>query len=100
MLQIRKIEAIEERLSLAITHIVDRHRSCGEVLTWRLVHEIEDEAFQALEHAGDLDASYLHMFRSSPVLGFGRTDQAADFKKHELLPLAFSIIEEIFYKVH
>ena len=49
MLYDRKIDEVEVRLTLAITQIVERYRTSGATLTWQLVHEIEDMAFQEIE---------------------------------------------------
>ncbi|HEV7617558.1 MAG TPA: hypothetical protein VGO51_05580 [Burkholderiaceae bacterium] len=95
-----KIHAVKERLALAVNSIVERHRTAGQVLTWRLVHEIENEALKTLERAGDLEVKYIRMMRSSRWGYVPKVNQPADLKAHKALPVAVSIIERAYLTSH
>jgi hypothetical protein len=95
-----KLIAVKERLALAVNEIVDRHRTEGHVLTWRLVHEIEKEAIQRLERAGDLDVKYIRMVRSSRWGYVPRVNQPADLENHKELPVALTIIQHAYHTYH
>ena len=92
--------AVRERMALAVNSIVERHRSEGRVLTWRLIHEIEREALQTLEKAGDLDARYIRMVRSSRWGYVPRVDEPADLDGFEELPIAVSMIGKAYRALH
>ena len=95
-----KLHAAQARLALAVDAIVERHRTAGHVLTWRLVHEIEKEALKSLEQAGDLDAKYIRMLRSSRWGYVPRVNQPADLRCHESLPVALTMIRKAYHTVH
>jgi hypothetical protein len=95
-----KLIAVKERLALAVNEIVERHRTAGQVLTWRLVHEIEKEALKKLERAGDLDVKYIRMVRSSRWGYVPRIDQPADLQSHEELPVALTVIRKAYHTFH
>jgi hypothetical protein len=95
-----KLIAVRARLTLAVNEIVDRHRTAGQVLTWRLVHEIEKEAIRTLEQAGDLDVKYIRMVRSSRWGYVPRVNQPAILEGHEELPLALAMIQNAYHAVH
>jgi len=95
-----KLNAVKERLALAVNSIAERHRTEGRVLTWRLVHEIEKEAIKTLEQAGDLDIKYIRMVRSSRWGYVPKVDQVADLKSHKALPVALTMIQNAYYSYH
>lgn len=97
--EVHKLHAAEARLALEVNAIVERHRTAGRALTWRLVHEIEREALLALEQAGDLDRRYVRMLRSSRWGYVPRVNQPADLQQHEALPVALTLIRKA-YTVH
>jgi hypothetical protein len=99
-LQGHKLFAVRERMTLAVNHIVVRHRSEGRVLTWRLIHEIEREALQALKNAGDLDARYIRMVQSSRWGYVPRVDEPVDLEGSEELPLAVALIRKAYHVLH
>lgn len=95
-----KLHAVEARLERAVDAIVERHRTEGRVLTWRLVHEIEKEALKTLEQAGDLDLKYIRMVRSSRWGYVPRVNQPADLKNHASLPVALTMISKAYHTLH
>ena len=92
--------AVRERMSLAVTSIVERYRSEGRILTWRLIYEIEREALQMLAKAGDLDARYIRMVRSSRWGYVPRIDEPADFDDAGELPIAVTMIRKAYQSLH
>lgn len=95
-----KLHAVEARLKLAVNSIVDRYRTAGEVLTWQLVHEIENEALKTLQQAGDLEPRYIRMVRSSTWGYVPKIDEPADLKSHKSLPIALTMIERAYHTSH
>lgn len=95
-----KLHAAEARLALAVNAIVERHRTAGRTLTWRLVHEIEKEALMTLEQAGDLDRKYVRMLRSSRWGYVPRVNQPANLECHEALPVAVTLIRKAYHTLH
>jgi len=95
-----KLHAVRERLTLAVNTIVERHRTTGQVLTWRLLHEIETEALKKLEEAGDLDIKYIHMMRSSRWGSIPKVDLPADLKGYKALPVALTMISYAYSTSH
>jgi hypothetical protein len=95
-----KLHAVKERLTLAVNSIVERHRTAGQVLTWRLIHEIEREALKTLEQAGDLEKQYIHMVRSSRWGYVPKVDEPADLESHEALPVALTLIQNAYLTSH
>lgn len=95
-----KLHAVRERLHLAVTRIVERHRTAGRVLTWRLVHEIESEAVRSLEEAGDLDGRYIRMMRFSRWGYVPDDDEPAELDGHDALPDALSMIQHAYMTSH
>ena len=95
-----KLHAAEARLALAVDAIVERHRTAGRPLTWRLVHEIEKEALKALEQAGDLDRKYVRMLKSSRWGYVPRVNQPADLRCHDTLPVTLTLIRKAYPTLH
>jgi hypothetical protein len=95
-----KLIAVRARLALAVNDIVERHRTAGQVLTWRLIHEIEKEAIRTLEQAGDLDVKYIRMVRSSRWGYVPRVNQPAELEGYEELPVALTMIQNAYHAVH
>lgn len=95
-----KFIAVKERLNLVVNTIVERHRTAGKVLTWRLVHEIEKEALKTLEQAGDLDRQYIHMMRSSRWGYIPKGDEPAEIPGNATLPEAVSMIQNAYQTSH
>lgn len=95
-----KLNAVKERLALAVSEITARHRTDGRVLTWRLIHEIEKEALKTLEQAGDLERKYIRMVRSSRWGYVPRVNEVADLTRHDALPVALTYIRNAYYSYH
>ncbi|HYC42018.1 DUF2471 family protein [Noviherbaspirillum sp. ST9] len=98
--EVHKLHAAEARLALAVDAIVERHRTEGRPLTWRLVHEIEKEALKTLEQAGDLDRKYVRMLKSSRWGYVPRVNQPADLRCHDALPVTLTLIRKAYHTLH
>ncbi|MGV3742118.1 MAG: DUF2471 family protein [Burkholderiaceae bacterium] len=95
-----KLHAVQERLNLAIKSIVERYRTDGKILTWRLAHQIEREALHLLEEAGDLDRKYIRMMRMSQWGYIPELDEPVELEGHESLPPALSLIGQAYRSLH
>lgn len=95
-----KLHAVRERFVLAVNAIVERHRTAGRILTWRLLHEIEKEAIKSLEQAGDLDKQYIRMLRSSRWGYVPKIDQPAEVRPQQTLPMAVALIHRAYQILH
>ena len=95
-----KLHAVKERLALAVNGIVERHRTAGEVLTWRLVHEIEKEALHTLMCSRDLERKYIRMVHSSHWGFVPDDDVPADLVTTKELPVALSLIRRAYHTSH
>lgn len=95
-----KLHAVQARLNLAIRSIVERYRTDGKILTWRLVHQIEQEAMHILKAAGDLDLKYIRMMRMSQWGYVPDVDEPVEFGTQESLPTALSLIDQAFRSLH
>jgi len=95
-----KLQAVKERLALAVNSIVERHRTAGKVLTWRLVHQIENEALEMLMRSHDLDLEYIRMVRSSRWGYVPDDDVPADLATPAELPVALTLIQHAYHTSH
>ncbi|SPA44810.1 DUF2471 family protein [Cupriavidus taiwanensis] len=93
------IRAAEAAIREATPAIVTRHRGAGH-LTWRLLHQIEDEVVAAVAAAGKVNPGIVRMMRASPLMGYPKTDEVADFSNAGVLAVTFSIIVEAWKHVH
>lgn len=91
--------AIEKAIIDALPSIVSRHREAG-LLTWRLLHQIEEEVFVAIGASERYDPKILRMLKSSPAMGYPKDDRIADVSKHEVCPVAFSAVMAAWQHVH
>jgi hypothetical protein len=95
-----KLHAVQARLDLAIQSIVERHRTEGKILTWRLVHQIEREAMRVLEEAGDLERRYIRMMRMSQWGYIPRIDEPVEFSQRDAVPPALNLINRAYRSSH
>lgn len=94
-----KLHAVQARLDLAIKSIVERYRTEGKILTWRLAHQIEREAIRTLEEAGDLDRKYIRMMRMSRWGYVPRVDEPVEFAYQDIPP-ALNLIDKAYRSCH
>ncbi|MGH8786849.1 MAG: DUF2471 family protein [Cupriavidus necator] len=89
----------ETAIREAAPAIVTRHRGAGH-LSWRLLHQIEDEVVAAIEATRKVDPGILRMMRASPLMGYPKNDEPADFSNAGAVAVTFSIIVEAWKHVH
>ena len=95
-----KMHAVQERLQLAIKTVVEHYRTDGQILTWRLVHQIEREAIKILEQSGDLERKYIRMLRTSTWGYVPKVNQPVELEGLESMPPALSMIEHAYRFYH
>ncbi|SPD47481.1 DUF2471 family protein [Cupriavidus neocaledonicus] len=93
------IHVAETAIREAAPAIVTRHRAAGH-LTWRLLHQIEDEVVAAVEATRKVNPDILRMMRASPLMGYPKNDERADFGSAGAVAVTFSIIVEAWNHVH
>jgi hypothetical protein len=82
-----------------VREVVQRHRSVG-ILTWALMHQIEDEVVAELKAGGEHPSWALNMMRSLPVFGYQTDDRPVSFSEDSVAPLIFSKINDAWNLVH
>jgi len=65
-------------------------------LTWRLLHEIENEALADLGLAGRHDAAMLARFVRPPRATYPCSDNPVDLRRDPALPLLFRYVIEVY----
>ncbi|QRQ86232.1 DUF2471 family protein [Cupriavidus oxalaticus] len=93
------INAAESSIIEATPAIVAKHRAAG-ILTWKLIHQIEDEVMHEVAQSGKHASNLLRMLKSSPFLGYPKDDTPADFTGSEVLPITFSVIQDAWNRVN
>jgi hypothetical protein len=93
-------DAVASRLELAINAIVVRHRTAGDILTWRLMHAIEEEAFQELKATRGLNEIAMRMVHSSHLMKYPKNDEPVNFGQSNALPMAFYIVRRAYNQTH
>lgn len=79
--------------------IVLRHREVG-ILTWALIHQIEDEIINEVIATGKHSPSVITMIRSADVMRYPKDDRPASFEGHSIMPPVFVLIEDAWKHVH
>jgi hypothetical protein len=80
--------------------IATRYRRRGAPLTWRLLHEIENEALSDLGLAGRHDAELLAMFVRPPSATYPCSDNPVDLRGDPALPLLFWFVLDVYGVTH
>ncbi len=93
------IEAAESSVIEALPAVVAKHRSAG-ILTWKLIHQIEDEVMQEVAKSGKHSPQLLRMIKASPAMGYPRDDTPADFTGSDVMPPTFSAIVDAWNMVN
>nr|WP_313037614.1 DUF2471 family protein [Achromobacter ruhlandii] len=86
-------------IDAALPSIIARHRAAGH-LTWRLIHQIEEELMNELAATGRYDPQMLRMVMASSWMGYPRTDEPVDFGGSNVRAITFSAIEEAWAATH
>lgn len=93
------LDAADEAARQIVPRVVMRYREVG-VLTWALMHQIEDEVLQELDASGVHPKAALSMIRSSPVWGYPRDDRPATFGSEAAVPVIFLQVAKAWNRVH
>jgi len=75
-----------------LPHVVARHRSKG-VLTWKLIHRIEEEVLSEVCAEGIFSPRLLQMICAPAALSYPNDDQPVSFEGHDFVPIVFSAID-------
>ncbi|SFD10362.1 Protein of unknown function [Collimonas sp. OK412] len=94
-----ELDAMTARLKAAIAAIVTRHRNADALLTWSLMHQIENEAIAALAQLEDVELAQINMLRAYPV-AYPRTDDPVNFGNANRVPVVFSLIYNEYRRSH
>ena len=82
-----------------IPRVIERHRSKG-VLTWKLLHQMEEEVLAEVKAGGRFSDRLLHMICAPAALDYPNDDRAASFAGHDFVPIIFSALERAWRQVH
>lgn len=86
-------------IDAALPPIIARHRGAGQ-LTWRLIHQIEEELMHELAATGRHDPAMLRMVTASPWMGYPKNDEPVDFGDSNVRAMTFSAIEDAWAADH
>lgn len=78
--------------------IVRRHRAAG-ILTWRLMHQIEDEVIAEISATDRHSPRMLSMLRSSGLMEYPKDDREVSLEGHEVIPIVFAEIHKAWCRV-
>jgi hypothetical protein len=82
-----------------VPQVVARHRGEG-VLTWKLIHKIEEEVLAEVRAGGRFSTRLLQMICAPAALSYPNDDRAASFEGHDFVPIVFSAIDRAWRQVH
>jgi hypothetical protein len=82
-----------------LAHVVARHRSKG-VLTWKLIHQIEEEVLTEVRAEGRFSDRLLQMICAPAALSYPNDDRPVSFEGHDFVPIVFSAIDRAWRLVH
>jgi hypothetical protein len=82
-----------------VPHVVARHRGKG-ILTWKLIHEIEEEVLSEVRAGGRFSTRLLQMICAPAALSYPNDDRPASFEGHDFVPVVFGAIERAWRQVH
>ncbi|ANB72628.1 hypothetical protein AYM40_09800 [Paraburkholderia phytofirmans OLGA172] len=77
----------------AVPAVVRRHRS-ADILTWRLLHQIEAEVLAEVAAAGPHSQRILNMLRAPAALDYPTDDRPVSFEGHDFVPIVFNAISD------
>lgn len=82
-----------------LPHVVARHRDKG-VLTWKLIHQIEEEVLTEVRAGGLFSARLLQMICAPAALSYPNDDRPVSFDGHDFVSIVFSAIDRAWRLVH
>ncbi|MDW3682918.1 DUF2471 family protein [Cupriavidus sp. CV2] len=93
------LTAAESAIVEALPPIIARYREAG-ILTWRLLHQIEEEVLAVVSATGLVPQLALGMVKAPSILGYPKDDRPADFTGHDVRPITFGAIMDAWKNVH
>lgn len=82
-----------------IPRVIERHRSKG-VLTWKLLHQMEEEVLREVSSGGRFSDRLLQMICAPAVLSYPNDDRPASFEGHDFVPIVFAALDRAWRQVH
>ena len=83
---------VASQLRYIIKAFFDMHRSAGDVLTWNVLHTIEQQAFDKVLQSGGCSPVHMLLLAASSLTGYPHTDDPIDDASVNSLPMAFVCI--------
>jgi hypothetical protein len=65
-----------------------------------LIHRIESEVLEKALTSGQLSATVVRMIRSHEAFGYPKDERAVSFEGHELMPIVFGAIQDVWRRLH
>lgn len=90
---------MDEAVREAAPEAVRRYRDRG-ILTWSLLHLLENEILDELAATGEFTDTALRMIRSAGLMNYPKDERPVSFGGSELIPFVFSEIERAWNRVH
>ncbi|EIM99277.1 hypothetical protein WQE_19804 [Paraburkholderia hospita] len=72
--------------------VVARHRGKG-ILTWKLIHQIEEEVLSEVRAGGRFSPRLLQMICAPAALSYPKDEGPVSFEGHDFVPIVFSAID-------
>lgn len=82
-----------------VPRVVARHRAKG-ILTWRLIHQIEEEVLAEVLSGGRFSERLLKMICAPAALSYPNDDRPVSFEGHDFVPIVFAAIDQAWRQVH
>lgn len=82
-----------------IPRVVERHRSKG-ILTWKLLHQMEEEVVAEVTAGGRFSDRLLQMICAPAVLDYPNDDRPASFEGDDFVPIVFDALQRAWRQVH
>ena len=94
-----ELDAASAAARKVVPQVVARYRDQG-VLTWALLHRMEDEVAALVEATGEHDEIVLKMICSAPEFRYPKNDRPATFPADSISPIIFGQIADAWKFVH
>jgi hypothetical protein len=89
----------EAAVQEVVPRVVERHRSKG-ILTWSLLHKLEEEVLSEVSSRGRFSSALLKMICAPAALSYPNDERPASFDGHDFVPIVFGAIEKAWRKAH
>ena len=89
----------EAAVQEVVPRVVERHRAKG-ILTWNLLHRLEEEVLSEVSSSGRFSKRLLEMICAPAALSYPNDDCPVSFEGHDFVPIVFGAIEKAWRQVH